>query len=592
MCITRGRGVMESSLVRALVCVCLAMQLFLVTPLQAAPLVDVVIAGVDDRILDNVKAVLTIYKKRNQENLSEWRIRRMHEDAIGEIKKALEPYGYYSPEVLTDLAKTGEKWQAEYTIIPGKPVTISAVSIQIENIGEEVAEIEKVVAAFPLDRGMILEHDLYKEGKKNLLNQLSALGFIDAAYTKSEIRVTLADHDATIDLAIQLGPRYLFGETTFDQQLLAPEFLVGFLNYQKGEIYSRKKLVELQRILYNTNYFGRVVVRGEVEKAEGLYIPITVKMEDPEFFDRYTLGLGYATDEGIRGRIGWENRLINQYGHNIAVELKLAERETSLDFLYGIPVYDPRFDKLLLGAQYNDESWEDTDTRILQGSITLQHKGRRFTYGGGFQLHDEKYEVGSTNDEKFLPVPFLLWSLVYADDPVETTHGVFLSVKLKAASEAVFADSTFAQSLVSGKLITTPFDGVRLISRFSVGATAVDSIEDLPPSFRFYAGGDKSVRGFSFRELASRDSAGTLIGGKYLLFGSVELEKRIFENWSVAAFVDTGKGVNDLSEDLGKGVGGGVRYRLPFGQIRLDVASAVSEEGDPLRIHFTVGGDL
>lgn len=585
-------GRMKKSFGRILLCICFFSEILMGATLQAAPLVDVTINGVDGKLLDNVKAILTIYQKRDQEDLSEWRIRRMHEDAQGEIKKALEPFGYYQPEVSVELLEIGELWHAIYTIIPGLPIRISAVDIQIDNENEVPQEIEKVVAAFPLTQGMILEHELYKEGKKNLLGRLSALGYIDAAYQKSEIRVTLADNDAKIDMQINLGPRYLFGETQFDQQLLAPEFLVGYLNYSKGDIYSPKKLVDLQRILYRTNYFGRVVVQSEVDKKEGLYIPITVKMEDPEFFDRYTLGLGYATDQGIRGKIGWENRLFNKHGHNVAVELKLAERETSADFLYGVPVNDPRFDKVLLGARYNKESWEDTDTRILQGSTTYQHKDRRFTYGGGFQLHDEKYEVGSNDGEKFLALPFLVWSLVYADDPINTTNGLFFSVKLQGAAEAVFSDSTFAQSIVSGKLITTPFDGVRLISRFSVGATAVDSVEDLPPSFRFYAGGDKSVRGFAYRELATRDSSGTIIGGKYLLFGSVELEKSIYENWSVATFVDTGKGVNDISEDLGKGVGGGVRYRLPFGQIRLDVASAVSEEDNPLRIHLTVGGDL
>ena len=293
-------------------------------PLQAALLVDVTINGVQGTLLDNVKAVLTIYQKMNQENLSEWRIRRMHEDAKGEIKKALEPFGYYQPEVSVELLEIGEIWQAIYTITPGIPIRISAVDIQIHNQDGASREIENIIAAFPLEKGMILEHELYKEGKKNLLGRLAALGYIDAAYQKSEIRVTLSENVANIDMQINPGPRYFFGETRFDQQLLAPEFLVGYLNYRKGDIYSPQKLVELQRILYRTNYFGRVVVQAEVDKKEGLSIPITVKMEDPEFFDRYTLGLGYATDEGVRGKIGWENRLFNKYGHNVAVELKLA----------------------------------------------------------------------------------------------------------------------------------------------------------------------------------------------------------------------------------------------------------------------------
>ncbi|MDJ0622062.1 MAG: BamA/TamA family outer membrane protein, partial [Desulfocapsaceae bacterium] len=375
-------------------------------------------------------------------------------------------------------------------------------------------------------------------------------------------------------------------------ELLVPEFLAGYINYNRGDPYSRGKLVELQQTLSRTNYFGRVIVRGEVDKAEGLYIPISVELSDPEYYNRYTFGIGYATDEGVRGTIGWENRLFNRYGHNVSSELKLAEREKSVEFLYRIPLQDPRYDSLFFGARYNRESWEDTDTTILKGNVGFEHTGSRFAYNYGLELHDERFEVGSESDERFLPVGKLYLSRIIADNPVDTRHGILLSVSLKAAAEDLFADTTFGQSLVSGKIITTPFDGLRLIGRFAFGATAVDSVEDLPPSLRFYAGGDKSVRGFGYRELASRNEEGTLIGGKYLLFGSVELEKQVYENWSMAAFFDTGKAVNDLSEDLGRGVGIGARYRLPFGQIRVDVASAISEDDTPLRLHLTIGGDL
>ena len=131
-----------------------------------------------------------------------------------------------------------------------------------------------------------------------------------------------------------------------------------------------------------------------------------------------------------------------------------------------------------------------------------------------------------------------------------------------------------------------------MTGRGSVGATLVDSIDSLPPSLRFYTGGDTSIRGYRYKSIGTKDPSGAVIGGRYMVVGSVELERVVYKEWSVATFWDGGTATDDLSLNFFQGVGAGIRFRLPFGQIRLDVASAVTEDDTPFRVHFTVGGDL
>jgi translocation and assembly module TamA len=569
---------------------------FLIPPsLQAAdyPIV-VTIQGIQGRLYDNVAASLSIYRKREEKGLSRLQIEGMHKSAPEEIGKALEPFGYYSPEIESELRLEDNRGHALYRVNPGEPVRVSSVNLLLDSEEKLAEEVQNIGDDFPLAKGDILDHTLYRNGKKRLLQQLSIHGYVNAMYSRSEILVNREKNDAIIRLNIQPGPRYLFGETLFEQDLLDPVFLARFIDYEKGEPFSRRKLIMLQQDLYRTNYFGQVIVKGETEKAEGRYIPVSVSLSEPEYFNRYSFGLGYATDHGARAKVGWDNRLFNRHGHSVSSELQIAERDSRFDFIYGIPVRNPQSDKLLFGAGYNERDWEDTETRLFKGGLNYEHTGGRIKYGVGFEVHSEKYEVGETIDESFLPVPNARWSVVYGDDLLNTRNGVFLSVNLKGTAEEILADTTFLQGLISGKLITTPLpiDGLRLIGRFSLGGTLVDSIDDLPPSLRFYAGGDQSVRGYGYNELGSTDAFGTVVGGKYLVFGSVEVEKTVYQNWGVAAFFDVGKGINDLSEDLGEGLGLGLRYRLPFGQIRLDVASAISEDDEPLRLHLTVGGDL
>ena len=141
-------------------------------------------------------------------------------------------------------------------------------------------------------------------------------------------------------------------------------------------------------------------------------------------------------------------------------------------------------------------------------------------------------------------------------------------------------------------MVLTPVSSWRLLGRARFGATLINDIEDIPPSLRFYAGGDNSIRGYAYKSIGPTNSDGDVVGGKYLTVESVEAERLIGKYFGVAAFWDVGTATNDLSLDFHQGAGTGLRVRLPFGSIKLDVASAITESGYPLRVHFSVGGDL
>jgi translocation and assembly module TamA len=155
----------------------------------------------------------------------------------------------------------------------------------------------------------------------------------------------------------------------------------------------------------------------------------------------------------------------------------------------------------------------------------------------------------------------------------------------------LLSDTSFAQAGVKAKLIRSVGSSGRWIARAEGGTTWTENFEELPASLRYFAGGDQSVRGYAFEELGPRDASGKVIGGKNLVFGSLEYEQHIVGNWGVAVFADTGNAFNTVSEGLETGVGIGVRWQSPIGMVRVDLASAVSQD-NALRLHFTLGPDL
>ena len=224
--------------------------------------------------------------------------------------------------------------------------------------------------------------------------------------------------------------------------------------------------------------------------------------------------------------------------------------------------------------------------------MSQEHSGPRFKFSVGLEIRDEVYDIGDTSGDSTLLLPSLNAGYIFADDILNTKQGLSTAVNLLGAYKGVVSDASFLQATVSGKAILTPLTQWKLIGRVTVGATLADSIDSLPPSLRYYAGGDSSIRGYDYKSIGTEDSSGTVIGGRYLIVESIEIERIINQYWSLATFWDVGTATDDLSLDFYQGAGAGIRFRLPFGQIRFDVASAISEDGNPFRVHLTVGGDL
>lgn len=129
------------------------------------------------------------------------------------------------------------------------------------------------------------------------------------------------------------------------------------------------------------------------------------------------------------------------------------------------------------------------------------------------------------------------------------------------------------------------------VSEFTIDLGGNDleiSETELPNFYRFKAGGSNSVRGYGFETLSNND-----IGSNHILTASAEIEMKVLEKWSGAVFVDTGNAFNDWSEpELKTGIGVGIRWYSIAGPIRVDIAQALDFEGDPWRVHFTIGVPL
>jgi translocation and assembly module TamA len=568
--------------------------------------VEIQIEGVKGELLDNVLAYLSIEQQKNHPRLSASRIKRLHKQAPEEIKKALEPFGYYRADITTaeliPLSSNDDEavWQAKYVIKLGEPLKITKVLIGGSAKDEKV--FQKQFDDFPIKVGDTLNHPNYEKAKRVLRNLAEEYGYFDAKFTKQEIRIDEQAYTAEILLDFESNRRYIFGPVTFNQEQYSfnESLLRRFLTFKSGDYYIGSKILNFQNALSNSDYFQEVDVDiAHASPTGDLHLPINVTLK-PRKKDKYAAGIGYGTDTGVRGSLSFQRRYINHYGHQFSAKTELSEIRRSATARYFIPMGLHPDSFLTITAGYKDESTDTSESEVFLVGISQNHTRRFFdkplSEVIGIEYRDEKYAIGSDTGHAKLLMPNINWSYVDADNRIYTLNGYKIQLDVRGALNDVGSNTSFLQTRLNTTFIHQLLEDGRIIARGDIGYSAISLLSgdfhDLPPSIRFFAGGDRSVRGYDYQTLGPKNLEGQVIGGKNLLVGSIEYDHKILDKWSLAIFYDVGNAFNGFSEPLKQGAGVGVRWHSPVGLIRVDVATALSEEGRPWRLHITIGPDL
>jgi translocation and assembly module TamA len=548
------------------------------------------VEGLERAVEANVRAYLSVEQEKSRGQLTRSRLDLLHKRAPEEIRQALRPFGYFEPTIESSLQKELLAYTVLYQVDPGPRVVVEAVDFQV--IGEGARE-PSLTADFPLAKGQGLDLERYEKAKQSRLSSALELGYLDAHYTEHEVRVDRQSRSARIRLYLDSGIRFLFGEIRMQQEILDPEFLARYLSFGAGDPYSNEKLLALQSTLIDSEYFKQVEVNVRRDQVVERRIPVEIQLS-PNRKNRYRIGLGYSTDTGPRMTLDWKRRRFGRKGHHMRSVLRLSRPESSLSSEYIIPLERPTVDYLSFGAtieNYNTDANEGSRVLLSASHSIAQQRGWRRTLSLNYLFED--FIVGSQDDYARLLVPGVTWARIKGDSRLFNYKGKRLQLHLEGAADDLLSSTSYLQLYTTDKFIHGLSDDWRVLARLELGATRASDVQELPPSKRFYAGGDNSIRGFSFEELGPRDESGKLIGGRYLAVGSLELERRLSGRWSAAVFVDGGNAYDPDYRAAGAyGAGLGIRWRSPVGPVRFNLARGSYLDEHDWRVHLVLGPEL
>ena len=569
-------------------------------PAAAAESLRVEVDGLKGELRKNVLANLQIEHSRKDKDLDESRIRRLHQQAPDEIEEALQPYGYYRVVVQSSLTHEGTTWVARYKVEEGPQLKVTSRDVQLLGEGASDPDFQQVVRAFPLHEGEALVHVAYEAGKKAFDDHAAAHGYLDGKFQVSQIQVDLATYTSGIVVHYDTGPRYHFGPVRFNQHLLRPRLLQGYVRFKEGDPLAADRLLQLQESLADSSYFQRVEVVPRRDEAQGVEVPIDVNLV-PARPQKWTAGLGYGTDTGPRGSLGLELRHINQLGHRFTSEGKVSLIEKSIRTDYLVPGAYPRTDVLDFTVAYADLQLKTNRSKSLLIGPSYGFSfgpAARWRQAVSLDYQRETYTVGLDKGVSALVIPQDTVSRVYADDRIYPSHGERYTFMVRGGAKALASDTSFFQTSADAKFVQTlGHTQLRLISRATIGYTWTHDFHHLPPTERFFAGGDQSVRGYAYQGIGAHDARGNVVGGPDTLVASAEVEYRfaqyrLLQKFGVAAFYDAGTAGFSIGGGMQQGTGLGIFWISPIGLVRVYVATALSLPGHPLRLHLTIGPDL
>ena len=572
---------------------CLATLLFslaLGSPWAQAAEPEIEISGIEGEPADNVHAFLGLYKENCES--PKWQVKKVFAQADQEIGKALRALGYYHPVIDKKLEFTEDCWRADFAIDTGPPVIISRLHLQVTGEAENDPAFIKLLASSPLKQGDVLNHGIYESVKKSMQSLALEHGYLHGEFSQKTMLVDPDTNTATIDLIYDSGPRYYFGDIHVKQDILNPEFVNRYIAIKPDEYYSSKKLAQIYNNLADSGYFKTIEILPRVDDTEHERVPVDISLY-PQKKHSYTLGVGYDTNYGPLFSGGYTNRRLNRRGHTFSAEVDVSPVLSTAVSRYIIPLKNPVTDNFSVGLGYKHEEPKTFNSNQFKLSVQRQ----KMLASGWLEiifmdLVHEAYRSGDINNSSTLLIPGGRMQYTESNSLIRPTKGYHLDLLLQGAHQAIISNVSFLQASVSAKWITAAPGYGRFITRSDLGGTLVSNFDALPATYRFYAGGSQSIRGYSYKELGPKNNQNEVVGGQMLTVLSLEYEKFINEKWGVATFIDTGNAYNPNEISFKIGVGLGVRWISPVGPVRLDFGVPLNKANSSFQIHFAAGAQL
>ena len=533
-----------------------------------------------------------------QDPLREGELERLVAAAPAQVRALVRTEGYFNAQIAVENLG-GDPPRVRVTVHPGPRAIVGDVQLDVQGPLREQAERGEANALeaqqalrreWPLPPGAPFADETWSRAKTQSLARLRAQGYVGADWTQTQARVDAATNRVVLSGRIDSGPLYRTGPLRIQGLSHHDEQTVrNIANFPPGRPATEELLLDFQERLQGSSLFDRATVSLASDPQDPSDTPVRVRLGERKLQEA-TFGVGFGANVGPRATVEHTHR--RPFGRpwlmrnklDVAAVQQLWVGEISTHTLPGL------YRNLVGGAAERVESDTDvvTAARVRVGRAHDSKRITRLLYVQAERSYT-RTDVSRTDSDAVGAYLQGIWRNV--DDVLLPTTGQVWNGEVGAG----VARSDPGTRGPFGRLHVRWFVYRPVGSWFAQGRVELGQVYSrddvvVPETLRFRAGGDESVRGYGYRDLAPVVD-GVTVSGRVVFTASAEIARPILQKlpelWG-AAFIDVGRAAMRWGElDPALGVGVGVRYRSPVGPVKLDVAWG--EEVKRLRLHFTVG---
>lgn len=556
-------------------------------PFAAWSQVELDIEGVSEtKLLNNINLYVAMINK--QEADGSLRYQGLIREAID---KGLRAYGYYQSAVAFEMQSprnaTKPRLLAKVNI--GQPVKIAETDVVILGEAKNDPLFTDLMQKRPAI-GVILNHEDYDDYKNALQKLALNRGYFDGEFRVARLEVMPSAHQAWWRLVFDSGERYHFGEVRFKNSQIREDYLRNMVAIKRNEPYLISTLSNLTHNYTSANWFSSVLSQPQIDEQNKI-VNVDVFLQ-PRKKNSMDVGLGWASDVGPRFQLGWSKPWINSRGHSFRTSLYASAPKQTLQATYKMPLLKNPLNyyyEISMGIE-NEKNNDTQNLGATFAALRYWNHPTGWQYSFGLHTRYDAFTQANIQDKTLLVYPSLSIHRTRLRGGLFPTWGDTQRLSLDVGRKFWASDVDFIRFQASTTWIRTFADNHRVIGRLELGWLKTKALERIPPSLRFFAGGDRSVRGYGYKKIAPKNAQNKLVGGSKLMTASVEYQYQVYPNWWAATFADTGYAANSYApKELHYGAGVGIRWASPVGAVKFDIATPVRDRKNSKNIQFYVG---